>query len=158
MYETSNLISTPLLLTCQSSSVSLSSLNNLINRLGNSQIEQLTQGTWSLGFPAAQLVHCRYSWHTGVIKSSLLQPQLLPCLLSHPALPITGQVVETGWRGVFCALWHCVNMYPPCPFPLLFSFVLFKIDPLWFFFPVSCFTCGNKSICRQPHLQHKSYN
>lgn len=47
-------------------------------RPGNSPAQQLTRGTWSLSFPAAQLVSCRHSWHTGVII--LPSTGLLSCI------------------------------------------------------------------------------
>lgn len=46
-------------------------------------------------------MHCRHSWHTGVIISSLLLPQLMPCLLSHLPFPLTHQVGGTSRRDVF---------------------------------------------------------
>lgn len=63
-------------------------------RPGNSRVQQLTWGTWSLGFPSAQLVYCRHSEQTGVIISSFLLPHLVPCLLSHSSFPLTHQVVK----------------------------------------------------------------
>lgn len=47
-------------------------------RPGNSPAQQLTRGTWSLSFPAEQLVSCRHSWHTGVII--LPSTGLLSCI------------------------------------------------------------------------------
>lgn len=118
----------PVLLKSQSFSPSPSSLS--INRYGrvrpgNSQMQQLTQGTRSLGFPAARLVHCRYSWNTEVIISSLLQPQLIPSLLLHLAFPLQGQVGETGCRGACCP-WHFINIILLVLSSLYFRFYCLK--------------------------------
>ncbi len=113
-------------------------------RPGNSRVRQLTRGTWSLGFPAAQPVHCRHSWHTGVIISSLfLVPRLMPCSLSHLPFPLTHQVTSCQ-RRLFCPPCRFINIYRPCPFLLLLSFLLFEIFshspflPLFFYILLVC--------------------
>jgi len=79
-------------------------------RPGTSRVQQLTRGTRSLVFPVAQLVHCRHSWHPGVIISPLLLPQLVPCLLSHRPFPMTCQVGgNKSQRCLFRPLCHFIN-------------------------------------------------
>lgn len=95
---------------------------------------QLTQGTWSLGFPAPSLVHCRHSWRTAVIISHPLPSTFY--LSSCPVLPSTSahvlfafvsfySIITAGGGGkqiadiVFGSLPFCQHFpslsFPPTP-------------------------------------------
>lgn len=105
-------------------------------RWGNSRMQQLTRGTWSLGFPAAQPGCCRHSWHRGGV---IIPGFYLGSICFHVFFPFP-LTHRTQWRRQHMCIssppWHLFNTLTLALtsfYLFIFFAYFFSLALLWLF-------------------------